>query len=487
MIPIGSYRPDLAESNASVARRACNVLLTRDEAGLAHKPMPGLAIAASATALPGVPEGAVSIVNSTGAYSAVVGTPTTLQRLQADYTWTQIGSGYSLPPGDTWSFARFGNNLHATNTTDGMLIYDVDLGTPPTAVAGAPKARYIFTAFNAMFALDCDTDNRLMRNSAIGNATLWQSGAKGAGTQSFADGEELICGVELNGDFAVVWQRNAIRGLFRRSDGKLYDTRLLYAGRGCVNAEAMVAVDGRAFFVDTDGFYMIGPDGSLTAIGKDKVSKSFIARLSASGLNTIQAAVDKVNTRIVFRYQDQATASETVFSNAIAYDYELGEWSEIEAQTMALFTLAGPALTLEAMDVIYGPLDSITIPLDSRAFSGGEPRLAALDASGKFGFFDGFPLEAVSETSSSISVQSNRIRSITPLTDAANAQVQVGYRDRLADEITWKPGVAMQKSGRAPVNARGKVLTFRITVPAQETWTVTRGFDGLELTSGGAR
>lgn len=485
MIPLGSYRPDIAESNAAVARRACNVLLSRDEAGLSHRPMPGLAVAASAQALPANPKGGESIVNSLGAYSAVVGTATAMYRLQADYTWTLLNNGYSLPDGDFWSFGRFGNSLYFTNTTDGVLAYDVDIAGTPTAVTAAPKARYIFPAFNAMFALDCDTDNKLMRNSALGNATIWAG--KGAASQSFPDGEELICGVELNGDIALVWQRNAIRALYRRSDAKLYDARLLYSGRGCVNPQAMVAVDGRAFFVDTDGPYMITADGALTAIGKDKVAKSWIARIAADGLNTIEAAVDKVNTRIVFRYRDQTVTSDTVFGHAMAYDYELGEWSEIEVLTTALFTLSGPAITLDAMDSIYGVLDGIDIPLDSRAFSGGEPRLAALDEDLKFGFFDGVALSAISETSSKIALQSGLITSITPVTDAANALVQVGVRDRLADDITWKDGVGIQASGRAPVRARGKIMTFRLNVAASEEWTTTRGFDGFEIAAGGGR
>lgn len=485
MINIGSYRPDMAESNASVARRACNVLLSRDEGGLSHRPMPGLGVASSAQALPGNPKGGQSIVNSLGAYSAVVGTSTALYRLQADYTWTLLGSGYGLPVGDVWSYARFGTNLHMTNTVDGILAYDVDVAGPITSVSAAPKARFIFPAFNALFALDCDTDNKLMRNSALGNATIWAG--KGAASQSFPDGEELICGVELNGDIALVWQRNAIRALYRRSDAKLYDARLLYSGRGCVNPQAMAAVDGKAFFVDTDGPYMITADGALSAIGKDKVARSWISRLAVDALNSIEAAVDKVNTRIVFRYRDQSVTSATVFGHALAYDYEIGEWSEIEELTTALFILAAPAITLDAMDAIYGVLDGIDIPLDSRAFAGGEPCLSGLDENLKFGFFDGAALSAISETSSKISLQSGLIRSITPVTDAANALVQVGVRDRLADDITWKDGIGIEASGRAPVRARGKIMTFRLNVAASEEWTTIRGFDGFEITAGGGR
>lgn len=484
MIGVGSYRPDIADTNATVARRACNVLLSRDENGVAHNPMPGLAVLASAVALPGAPKGGVSIVDSSGAYSCIVGTSATLQKLLSDYSWLEIGSGYALTDGDSWSYGRYGANLYITNRTDGMLKFDVDVGSVVDPVASAPKARFIFPCFNTLMALDCDGDNKLMRNSAIGNAEIWTG--KGAGSQSFPDGEELVCGTELTSDLAIVWQRNAIRALMRRDDGKLYDAKKLYDGRGCVNAQAMAAVDGKAFFVDTDGFYMIDASGALSPIGKDKVSKSFIRRLASDGLDTISAAIDKVNTRVVFRFHDQNVPSSTVYDDAIAYDYELGEWSEIEETTAAIFTMASPAITLDSMDG-FGPLDGIAIPLDSRFWAGGEPRLAALDADFKFGFFDGPSLAATSETGSKLALQSGLITSITPVTDAANAMVQVGVRDRLSDPIVWKDGVPMQPSGRAPVRARGKIMTFRLTAVAGEVWTTTRGFDGFNVSAGGPR
>lgn len=489
MIPIGSLATDIAETNPGVARQAVNVLITRDANGVAHGPHPSLAVAASATALPASPIGGVTVVNNAGLYFAFVGTTTNIYRMSASYeldAGQSVGSGYNVPAGDYWSFARFGAYLHATNTSDGMLKFDVDLDSAFSAVSDAPAARYIFTWANALFALDCDGDNKVMRNSAIGNSTIWDS--KGAGYRTFPTGEELMCGGPLSEDYAIVLQRNSASLLVRRSDGQLFDVKNLANDRGAVNPRAFCLIDGRAFWVDTDGFWEFSPGGGLKNIGLEKINKTFISRIASSGFDTVELAADKVNNRIIARYQRGDVASETIFEDAYAYHYLIGEWAELELTTAALFSMATPGYTLDDItEAAFGDLDELTISLDSRYWSGGEPRLGAINGDLKFGFLDGSPLAATSETTSTDLPASTLVNSVTPKTDAANALVAIGVRDKASDAITWKTGVGIQPSGRCPVRGRGKLISLRQTVAAGETWTYLRGFDHLETAKGGPR
>lgn len=487
MIPLGSYAPDMADTNPGVARQANNVLLTKDANGVAHGPMPGLAVAGSATALPSAPRGGASAVNSSGSYSAFVGTGTNLYKMNATYELdasASVGSGYSLPSGDYWSFARFGALLLATNTTDGVQKFDVDSGSAFSSVTDAPAARFAFPAFNSLFLLDCDADNKLMRNSAIGNAEIWDG--KGSGYQTFESGEELMCGAELSQDFAIIIQRNAVNGLFRRSDGKLYDKKVIAKERGAVSPRAFCSVDGRAFWLDNDGFWMFSIGQGLTNIGFNRVNKTFIKSLSVDGFDSVEMAIDKVNNRVAIRYRSSQVTSETVFENILFYNYLLDEWSTATVQTAGLFNMASPGYNSDNVDS-FGGVDEITLDVDSRFWSGGEPRLAALNGDLKFGFFDGANLAATSETGSLIDARSMMIRSITSLTDAANATVAVGYRDRSSDAIAWKAGVSAKASGRCPVRARGKLLSFKHEVAAAQNWTYARGFDYPEISVGGPR
>lgn len=489
MIPVGSLATDIAETNPAVARQAVNVLIMRDAKGLAHAPHPSLAVAASATALPASPVGGVTVVNNAGLYFAFVGTTTNIYRMSASFeldAGQSVGSGYNVPAGDYWSAARFGAYLHMTNTADGMLKFDVNLDSSFSAVSDAPDARFIFPCFDTLMALDCDGENKVMRNSAIGNSLIWSG--KGAGFRTFPTGEELMCGAELSRQLAIVLQRNSVSLLARRADGRLFDMDTIANDRGVVNPRAFCTVDGRAFWCDTDGFWEFSAANGLNNIGLEKINKTFISRLAGAGFDSVELCADKVNNRIIARYQRNTVASTTIFEHAYAYHYLIGEWSELEITTAALFSMATPGYTLDDItEAVFGDLDELTISLDSRYWSGGEPRLGALDGDLKFGFFDGAALAAISETSSTQLPISTLVNSVLPLTDAGNALVAIGVRDKASDAITWKTGVGIQASGRCPIRGRGKLIAFRQTIAAGETWTYLRGFDGLETAKGGPR
>ncbi len=479
MIPVASYQPDMADSNPGVSAMAENVIVIRDANGLAHKPQAGLASPASSTALPAAPRGGVSAVNKSGIYTAFVATGSSIYKMNSLFELdasTSVGSGYGLPGGDFWSFARFGANLHASNTFDGIQKFNVDTDSAFSAVSGAPKARYIFTAFNALFALDCDGENRVMQNSVIGNSLLWTG--KGANFRTMPNGEELMCGAELSPDFAIILQRNAIRGLHRVNDGRLFEVRRISSGRGVVNPRAFCSTDGVCWFLDSDGFYEYSMANGLRNIGKDKVNRTFLDTVTTGGLEGVEMKVDKVGNRVFIRYQSYNTTSDTVFDDILVYDYLLQEWSTIKQQTTALFNMATPGYTLDDMGD-FGPLDSFAIKLDSRFWSGGESRIAALDANLKFSFLDGANLAAKSDSAVMASPRSILVTSITPHTDADNATVSLGVRDALKDSVTWKTGVGIQSSGRCPVRGRGKIIQIRHEVAASESWGFFRGFDQL--------
>lgn len=489
MIPVGSLATDIAETNPGVARQAVNVLITRDAHGIAHGPHPSLVVANSATSLPDVPIGGVTAVNNSGLYFAFVGTRSAIHRMSAAYELdasTIVGSGYNVPDGDYWSFATYGPYLHATNTIDGMLQFNVDLDSSFSSVPDAPRARYVFSWADALFALDCDGENKVMRNSAIGNSLIWSG--KGAGYRTFPTGEELMCGGALTEDYAIVLQRNSVNLLVRRSDGKLFDLKNLANDRGVVSPRAFCVVDGMAFWCDTDGFWQFSVAGGLKNIGLEKINSTFLKRLAANGFTTIELIADKANNRVVARYQRNTCQSETIFEDAYAYHYLIGEWAEIQETTAALFSMASPGYTLDDITPeLFGDLDELSISLDSRFWSGGEPRMGALNGDLKFGYLDGPSLAAISETSSTQLGVSTLVNSVTPKTDAGNAIVEIGVRDKASDAIAWKDGVEIQPSGRCPVRGRGKLIAFRQTIAAGEDWSYLRGFDHLETSQGGAR
>lgn len=488
MLSIGFYRPDLAETNPGVSLTVLNAIIQKDAEGVAYAPHPNLTPLATSTALPEAPRGAISVVTRAGQYQSFVGTSDKLYKVSAAGVVTQIGSGYAVPSGDNWTLAQFGDYVYASNTFDGMVRYNIESGGAVSAVSGAPKARYIFPLFGTLAALDCDGNNRVMKTSAINNGALWSGDASNT-YQEFVSGEELIAGGEVGSQYAIVFQRNAIRVLTRTRDRSIFTADLLVDGVGAQGADGCVFTRGWAYFVDTDGFQRTNGQ-TIDPIGRDKVSRSFIRSLASNALSSVQGAFDPSNLRIIYRYRDSSNVSSTVFTKALAFDI-IGtqEWVPIEISTTALVTMASPGYSLDELDQ-FGTMETLPYSLDSRAWKGGEPRLAGFDANLKFGFVSGDNLACTLETGAQLNSLVQRLRWATPITDSSTCTVQVGYKNHPSEDFTWGPAKSLTASRRAKLAngaGRGKIFSLRFNEIAAADWSFMRGFDSIDAGTGGLK
>jgi len=487
MKDFGPYRPDQPDTVAS--SNILNVLAnTIASGGVFYSPLPSMVALPGADAIPAQPRGVGTAITSGGSYKIYVGTATGLYEVAADGVVTTIGTGYNLPGGDAWGMLNFGSYMLFSNTTDGMLQYNINSGGAVAAVSGAPKAKTLFEAFNCVFALDCDGENRLMRNSDFNDHTDWAGGA--AGYQVFEGGGELMAGAALNQYGAAVFQRNAVHLLRGSGDASVYSISTLSRKTGCVNPRAMQVAKGMAFFVDNDGFWLF--DGqSLSQIGQNKVNETFInSMMAAGGGSTVEVAVDDARQRFVARYKGKIVSSNTVFDDLISYHWDVGEFVKITEQTSALATLATPGYTLDNINS-FGTLDTLPYSLDSNFWRGGEPRLAAFDSSYKLAYFDGSNKAATLETPCLRLPRSQLVTSLGVDTDAqiqsANVTVQLGVKGTLNGTTTWKTAAQIQPSGRVPVRGRGKVMASRLNIAAGETWTEATRIDFPIVSQGGFR
>ncbi len=480
MLSFGPYRPDMAETNPGVSRRVLNVHPRRDGSGISYHPRASLAVPATAQALPGQSRGSLAVVTQDGAFKGFFGTSNKLYMLNSDFSFTEIGTGYTVPTGDSWGMLQYGPRLLATNAFNGMLTYNVELGGAVTAVVGAPKAVSLFAAFECVFALACDGQNQLMRNSAPGDYTNWKT--RGAGAQEFADGEGLMGGGPLNDGVAGVIQKAAVSLLSVTGDRLVYRKDKVAEGVGAVNRECIVQAPGALYFYDTSGFYRLTA-GGLEPIGQDKVNRTFAAALGQ--MDGLSGAYDPLNRQVVWRYA-AGTVSGAVLQNLIVYDIGTGEFVEAEESTADIMRMSSPAYTLEDMNV-FGSLDALPYSLDSAVWKGGRPTLAALDADRKFGFFNGPNLPASIDTATLTDTSSMLVTWAMPVTDGEAFTLALTVRDRLSDTGAMKAPASMQASGRVPLRGRGKVLTLTAQAPAGDTWTYLRGVDDLVITKGGKR
>lgn len=489
--PWGFFRPDAAETNAGVSANILNAIIRKDELGVSYGPDHGISVPASAVAISAPPKGGISVVDRAGIYFAFIGTDTTIEQLTVTYTFNTVGTGYSLTSGDRWSAIGFGNFALFTNTTDGLQQYDVEAGGTFTAVPNTYSPRIIFLAFDCLFGGDClDSngirDNRLLRNSAINDHTNFED--KGAGYQVMPDGEEIIGGAQLSNSIAVVFQRNAVRRLTRTIDGSIYTMDDFAIGVGATNPSCIVAINGVAYFIDTDGIKAVSAGSGVVNIGEGKVDEWFLGMVAAGGLASIEAAVDPAMQRVRWRYQAASNVSTTTFSDTLDYYINIGEFVPGNVATQAIITLATPGYDMDSMDSLYPSMDDPTMPdMDSRFWAGGEPGLLGIDENGKAGFFNGATLEATLETGTIMLDQSSLINSVDMVTDSPDALLSLSVRDRLSSPKVYTNESAITASGTSYTRGRGHCISAKARHPAATDWVFNRGIDNIKAKTGGSR
>lgn len=481
MQPIGPYRPDLVASNAGVSANVRNVLMRKDETGVAYGPHPSLAIPASATALPAAPLGGAAVVLRSGAKKVFVGTAATVQEMANDFTWTEIDNGFAVPSGDKWSMRQFGTFLVMTNTVDGLLAYNVETPAGLNAVSGAPAFKSLFVAFDCLFGCVSDDDTLLFRNSAPNDHTNWTTA--GAGYQPLADGEALMGGGEISQGYAIVLQRKAVHLLQRTGDRKIFNRVKLEDGTGSVNPWGIVGARGALYFCDTDGFKRASQNG-VEVIGQDKVNRTFVEELAGS-LDGIEGAFDAANQRIIWRHQTVG-GDDTLFSSFMAFDLRLNEFVPVDSSTTAIFSMASPGYTADNASAL-GNVDTVPYGPDSRFWVGGEEGLLGINSDFKAGFFNGAALAAEVETATLVSDTADTTTRVTVITDASAATVSMGYRERLADTVAYASAETMDAGGTTSVRSAGKLQSAKVNVVAEEDWGFIRGVRFDEVATGGAR
>jgi hypothetical protein len=454
-------------------------------------PMDGLAVSAGAEALPDDPRGLISLVLRDGTWRVFAFTESTVEAMDDQFTWDEIGSGYACTGGDDWSALHFGSFLLATNTTDGLIAYNVEAPAGFSAISAAGSPRYIFVVANVIVALDCldkdgARDNRLIRNSDFNDHTDWSGGA--ADYQPLEDGGALVFGAAVSETTAIVLQEGACRLMQfgNAGGGALYSLRVISTSVGSVGAKSCVAFDNAVYWLATDGFRKFTLANGVETIGAGLIDTWFYGVVDQSNLNLVQAGVDPLNKIIWWRFPRLDATSLVVFDDLLGYSWQWKRWCTSDEMTAYLGRIATPGVTTDGGMDDYGVLDDIEIPLDSRVWQGGQPVFGALDADLKFATFTGSALASLITTPTINSPVSGLISSATSICDAA-CTLELGVKDDLSGALTWKAAAAKQASGRTPLRGRGKNIAFRRRTAADADWSFARGIDHVESAAGGRR
>lgn len=486
------FRPDVGGPNTGFSPVADSVIPQSAGVGqygnqlIGYGPFPSLAVPMTATPLSDAPRGSISLTLDDGTYEVFFATASTIEQLGSSFTFSSIDTGRSVTSGDDVSFAHFGSFLLNTDTTDGFKAYNVQTPAGNNAVVTAPSSpRSMFICNNVVFLLDVNGNNKEWANSAIGDHTEWV--LDGANGGVFADGEALVCGVDLKNGNGLIFQQRAMRLIQfgNAATPALFSIVKAADGRGSVGERSVVSFDGMVFFLDTDGFYKFDLSSGNTPIGAEKVNRWFFSQIDTSKLATVQASVDPTRKIVCWAFFSIGNSSTTVRDRLLGYDWQLDEWFTATVNTSAITRIATPGYVLDNMDG-FGTLDSmIQIPLDDRFWQGGAPVFAGLDGSFNFGTFSGPSLAATLQSTTANNPFSALENEITPISDNANSKIAVGVQDKLSDPITWKTAQSRTRAGRVKLRGHGLNITFQETHAAGDNWTYSNGVDYPEQEQGG--
>jgi hypothetical protein len=483
--PFGPLAPDQGELTPGAMMVADGVQPLAEGYG----PFPGLTVTATATALSGAPRGLISYQTADGTWATVAFTASTAELKASDDTWTSIDSGLSITPGDDWCSLRFGTKLLYTNTTQGLRAYDVEAGGAASAVAAAKDPRWMFECGNLLFGLDCinnvgTRDNRLIRSSAFSDHTNWTT--KGADYQPLESGGPLIWGAKISDTTALILQRDGVKLIQVGNVGNaLWGILSVSEGFGAVGAKSCIASDGMVFWPSTDGFRMFA-GGQVQRIGAGFIDQWFLDRVDQADLSLVQGSIDPFRKNVLWRWKRSGGASDVTFEDVIGYNWQFQRWFTLTVQTSYLGYTSDPAPTWDALasSVTWDTYDYIW---DSRFLQGGQPVFGALNGDYKWGSFAGANLAATFTGAVASNKLSGLVNWATPADDSDDGTLELGVKDRLNDDTTWKTGVAKATSGRCALRGRGKVIAFRRNITSGSSWTYAKGIDYVEANTGGPR
>lgn len=475
VIPYAEWRPDVSELNSAFTGDLLNVLA----ADGSYIPMSALEVFTDA--LEEKPLGAFLARQLDGTISIFAGTTDKLWLLNnTTLAWddvSQAATTYSANEDARWSFGQFGDFVIAVNQNDDPQVLELgtdvtfrDLGGSPPR-AGVVK---IWGDFVALMQLTSNLDRAQW--SGLNDCEFWTPGSNNSDFQTFPEGGVVQGSTEATNP--IIFQERAIRrGTFVPGSVEIFTFQKIHDLRGAKSALSIAARGAYAFYTDEGGVFQIGPDGSLTPIGFEKINKTVFGRLAASDIGRVMGAVDPFYSRFYLLVDYAGSGS---YDTMLTFDWDLTRWTQALTPISMIFPAVTTGYTLEGLDAVSASLDALPFSLDSKVWQGGAPVMAGFNSSHELVFFAGQPLEATITTQETGDVSGGVVRSTStyPIVDTDQVFVSIGIRFRRSDAVTWLPEqIPSTNTGRVRKNARGRFLRYKTRIPAGTDWHHAQGVD----------
>lgn len=350
VLNFGPYQPDASDFNQGHTSSVLNVLPRADGYG----PMPSANVFSGAMAA--ACRGMFFARNTDGTIRIFAGTSNKLYSLDnTTLEWTDVSKGattYSaLSSNANWSFAQFGAVVIACQANDAVQAFTLGSSSAFADLGGSPPNAAYVTVVNRFLVLSGLASNpRRVFWSGLNAITTWSSGTTYSDFQDLPDGGNVM-GV-VGGEFGVIIQQNAIRRMtFAPGSDIVFQIERLARDVGTIHPYSIIDASGMVALYSTKGFMMIGGDGSMTPIGRERVDRTFDAAFDSSEPQLVIGASYPGSNRLVWVYKTE-DYNASAFNRALVYDTVLDRWSPIVIEGQTIASMARPGITLESLDTI---------------------------------------------------------------------------------------------------------------------------------------
>lgn len=385
--------------------------------------------------------------------------------------------GYNLTTINRWRFVQFGEMVIATNSVDEMVRIDLEDDKVTILGGSPPKFEALAVVNNFVVGTRADGNVNTLAWSGENNAEWWTFAQRKSDFQPLADGGE-ITGI-IGGEVGLILQRNAVRRMAYIGGNVLFRFDKISANVGCASIHSVAQYGELGFWYSLQGFKMW--DGAqIRSIGFEKVDKAFANDYGAISFTEMSTAIDGGRSTVIW------STGRMLW----IYNWLLDKWSIInqEAEVIASQETRGPHL--EEQDLLVGPPDDEVEypgldPFDAARFAG-DPSVYVF-VEGTLGAMGGLNMAASITGRQLEMVQGRdaRIRRVRPMTDAIDGiTVRLDTRQRLGDGARRGDFTTLQASGEMPTRARGRFVTAKVSIAANEPWTYLQGIDATVSVSG---
>lgn len=486
MIPFAQFGPDRSSFDASFCDVLENVL---PKAG-SYGPFPQFVPVSQALAAS--PMGTILAYVENSQYRLFVGTRTKLYMLDVNTLgWTDVSKtgNYIGSPDRKWSFCQYGDRVIATNGIDPVQWIDVNAPAKFADLPNAPKAYYAGTLGDFVMMANLATNQRAVHWSGLNDSEFWTPRQRSSDFQPFPDGGEIM-GFAGGNKGAVIFHAESIReGVLALDTSLVMTFSQTVANHGCLAPRSIIQTGNGIYYLSDDGFYRYGTPP--VPIGVERVDNFFLDDIDHDELFHVYGSEDPNRKIVYWAYKSKGNPAPMSYDRVLLYHYGIDRWSLLKPGTIltGLIDAVAPGYTLDSLANLGLGLDELPFSLDSRAWAGSTPLIAAFDETFKFGLFSGPPLPAVLQTGDAELTPGRRtfVNGFRVLCDAPQIEGRVAVKDWAGGQQAWKlPAPASTRTGMVPARASGRFHRFEITIPASDTnvWSDIHGLDPVGTPEG---